>query len=372
MPAAGGIYRSVAGGRTVALLKVLQSTSCRGSCHYCTFRASHDVPRAQLGPDEMARHFLDLLRRGAVEGLFLSSGIDGPPDRAMARMVDTVELVRRSGFRGYVHLKILPGASDGAVERAVALADRVSINLEAPSAETLSRLSPGKRLDEDILAPLRVAARAAAEAGLRSGITTQFVVGAAGESDRELLQRASDLYREQLVRRCYFSPFSPPSAGPLAGVPAAPGIRAARLYEADFLLRSYGFAAAEIPFRTDGLLDPTTDPKTTWAEQRPELFPVEVSSASREELLRVPGIGPIGADRIVSARRTSKLRSPRDLARLGVRHRRASRFLTFDGRRFQGEQLELFGASPGAVSPATWPSPGTACPREAARASAGA
>jgi predicted DNA-binding helix-hairpin-helix protein len=327
-----GVYRCAAGGRrTVSLLKVLQSTHCSGSCHYCAFRSANDVRREALAPDELARHFLELERRGVVHGLFLSSGIHGSPDVAMARMVDTAELVRRAGFRGYVHLKVLPGASDAAVERVVALADRVSINLEAPTQEALDRISPAKRLEGQLLAPLATAARIAARRGLRSGVTTQFVVGGGGESDADLLCRASSLYVDHLVARCYFSAFSPPESGPLAAAPAAPRQRMVRLYQADWLLRFFGFSVGEIPLDGAGGLDLGVDPKTRWAELHPERFPIEVNHASPRELLRVPGIGPTGASRIVTARRQGRLRSPRALARLGVRANVASPYLTFDG-----------------------------------------
>jgi predicted DNA-binding helix-hairpin-helix protein len=339
-----GVYRCAAGGRRVSLLKVLQSTHCSGSCHYCAFRSSSDVRREALLPDELARHFLELQRRGVVQGLFLSSGIHGPPDRAMARMVDTAELVRRAGFRGYVHLKVLPGASDAAVERVVALADRVSINLEAPTQAALDRISPAKRLEGQLLAPLAAAARIAARRGLRSGVTTQFVVGGGGESDSELLGRSASLYGDRLVSRCYFSPFSPPADGPLAGVAASPRQRMVRLYQADWLLRFFGFAVDEIPVDHAGALDLGVDPKTRWAALHPERFPLEVNRASRPELLRVPGIGPTGADRIISARRQGRLRSPRALAALGVRGSLASPYLTFDGRRSgRGIQIALPG-----------------------------
>ncbi|MBI4702269.1 MAG: radical SAM protein [Deltaproteobacteria bacterium] len=349
---AGGVYHSVAAGRRVSLLKVLQSTHCSGQCHYCAIRASRDVARAALSPDEMARHFLDLRRAGVVEGLFLSSGIHGRPDRAMERMIATAEVVRRSGFRGYVHLKILPGTSDAAVERAVTLADRVSVNLEAPTDAALARLSPGKQLEGQILGPLRSAARIARQQGKRAAVTTQFVVGAAGETDAELLGRATALYDERLVSRCYFSPFAPPADGPFAGMTPAPRLRMVRLYQADWLLRYYGFSLREIPLGPAGLLDQYSDPKTVWARGHPAEFPVEVNRAARAELLRVPGIGPAGADRIVRARRSARVRSPGDLGSLGVRWRVAAPYLTFDGRRFRSSvaQPELPGIEPRAGS----------------------
>lgn len=339
---AGGVFQSVAGGRRVALLKVLQSSYCSGRCHYCAFRASRDVPRFRLGSDELARHFLALRRAGLVEGLFLSSGIHGSADRTMARMVDTVELVRRAGFSGYVHLKVLPGASDAAVERAVQVADRISINLEAPTDQALEKLGAGAKLGAQLMGPLRAAARMAERGGARAGITTQFVVGAAGESDGELLAKSSALYQEGLVRRCYFSRFAPPDGGPLAGVaPAAPE-RTVRLYQADWLLRHYDFQLEEIPLAPDGQLDRCTDPKTLWARQHPERFPVEINQASAPDLLRVPGLGPTGVRRILSVRRRDRLRSPRDLGALGVRWREISRYVTFDGRHVdRSGQLEL-------------------------------
>ncbi len=289
----------------------------------------------------MAGRFLEMHRAGLVEGLFLSSGIHGGVDRAMQTMLDTAALVRRRGFRRYLHLKILPGASDEAVRQALRLADRVSVNLEAPSETALARLSPSKRFDE-LLGPLRVAARLARQEDRgRTSLTTQFVVGGAGESDGEVLGRAASLYDERSVARCYYSPFSPPDDGPLAGVAAAPRLRMVRLYQADWLLRFFGFALDEIPLDRRGALDPTEDPKTRWARLHPEWFPLEVNTADRAELLRVPGIGPTSADRILAARRRSRLGAPESLGALGVRWRRARRYLTFDGRPGERRAVQL-------------------------------
>jgi predicted DNA-binding helix-hairpin-helix protein len=272
-------------------------------------------------------------RAGVVEGFFLSSGIDGSPDRAMQSMLDTATLVRRGGFRGYLHLKILPGASQGAVESALRLADRVSVNLEAPTEAAVRRLSPTKGLNL-LMRPLQVAARLARARGRGSRVTTttQLVVGGAGESDAEILGCAAALYDGRLVSRCYYSAFSPPEEGPLAAVEPTPKLRTVRLYQADWLLRFFGYTHDELPLDDAGALDLSQDPKTLWAARHPEHFPLEINTASRGQLLRVPGIGPTGADRIISARRRERLRSPERLRPLGVRWRAASPYLTFDGR----------------------------------------
>jgi predicted DNA-binding helix-hairpin-helix protein len=368
------------GGRSVPVLKVLQSNACRNNCYYCAFRAGRDYRRAHLAPGELA-HSVDLMvRAGVVQGLFLSSGI-GDTIKTMDEMLATAELLRaRYAFRGYLHLKLLPGTESDQVARAVELADRVSTNLEAPGDERLAVLAPQKRLEE-LVAPLRTAAgvikrlRAAEPPGDRTlapgssgteqefgsgmvherqpaygnpsrpgsppertgqgrlGLSTQFVVGPAGESDRELLTTAAWLYRAVHLTRAYYSSFHPISDTPLEDAPPTDGQRQHRLYQADWLLRFYDFGVDELPFGADGRLNTTMDPKLAWARRHPERFPIEVNQAPLAELLRVPGIGPASARAIAQARRLSALRTLGDLRRLGALAERAAPYVLLAGKR---------------------------------------
>lgn len=336
-------------GERKATLKILQTSACQNNCRYCAFRAGRDLPRAHLAPDELARSFDLMYRAGLVESLFLSSGVMGT-HRMMDEMLATVELVRaKYGFRGYIHLKLLPGAEAAHIERAVALADRVSANLEAPTPETLAALAPLKRMAA-LVGPLRTAAevigrspapaarnasnpaRRGEAGGGRLGLSTQFVVGPAGESDRELLFTAQMLYREVRLARAYYSAFNPVRDTPLEDEAPTDPQREFRLYQADWLLRYYGFSAEELPFDPAGQLRADVDPKAAWAGAHPERFPVEVNAAPLAELLRVPGIGPTSARAIVQARRQGNLCEIGDLRRLGARADRAAPFVTLAGK----------------------------------------
>jgi predicted DNA-binding helix-hairpin-helix protein len=335
------------GGRRVPLLRILQTSACEKNCYYCPFRAGRRLRRTTLQPDELAAAFDQMQRKGLVEGLFLSSGIVGTV-RTMDRMLATVELVRRKyGWRGYIHLKLLPNAEDAQIERAALLADRLSVNLEAPNEARLARLAPKKDFDHGLIAPLQRAwaivrrLRDQGHAVASAGAVTQYVVGPAGESDQELLTASQRLYRQVGLRRAYYSAFSPVDDTPLQEEQPTPSLREHRLYQADFMLRQYGFSAEELPFDRAGNLPHDRDPKLAWAAQHPESFPVEINRAPQRALLRVPGIGPLGAAAIVQARRSDRLRSLQDLQRLGVRSQQAAPFILFDGRA-PSHQLRLF------------------------------
>ncbi|MFQ6058783.1 MAG: putative DNA modification/repair radical SAM protein [Anaerolineae bacterium] len=334
-------------GKTVKLLKILQSNACQKDCLYCPTRRGRDFRRIAFQPQELARLFDELHRRRLVQGLFLSSAVWGNPDHAMERIIATAEILRaRYEFRGYIHLKIMPGASSAAVERAMELATRVSINLEAPNQERLARLAPGKDFEAELLAPLWRAKEIAQERGLApAGLTTQFVVGPAGESDQELLSTTQRLYQEFGLARVYFSAFQPVPDTPLENHPPTPPLREHRLYQSDFLFRKYGFTIDELIFDAQGNLPMELDPKTLWAVSHPERFPVEVNRARKEELLRVPGIGPRSAARIVRLRRQGSFRSLGDLRRIGVVIRWAAPFILLDGRR-PPIQLSLWDSAP--------------------------
>lgn len=322
-------------GRTVRLFKVLLTNACERDCAYCANRAGRDSRRTTLTPDELAAVFDELVRRDMATGLFLSSAVSGSVASAMERMIAAVEIVRRKyQFRGYVHLKVLPGAERAAVERATQLAQRVSVNLEAPNAERLARLSTTKDFEQDLLQRMRWAREVMLEQGTaRAGQTTQFVVGAAGESDREIIATTSRLYRELRLARAYFSAFQPVPGTPLEGLPPTSAIREHRLYQCDFMLRSYGFGHEEIVYDSLGNLPLDADPKLVWARHHPEWFPVDINRADREALLRVPGIGPRSAGRILLARRHGTLRDLESLRRLGVLVQRAAPFVLLGGRR---------------------------------------
>ena len=339
-------------GQRKPIFKVLQTSACENDCRYCAFRAGRDFRRAHLTPDELALSFDQMYRAGVVEGMFLSSGVMGTT-RTMDEMLATTELARQKyGFRGYIHLKLLPGAEPAQIARAIELADRVSVNLEGPTAERLAFLAPRKEL-ANLLGPLRTAAeiirrdhtpdpspgkrgetgRGNRFGNARLGISTQFVVGPAGESDRELLATSQMLYRQAGLARAYYSAFSPLKDTPLEHLTPTHPTREFRLYQADWLLRYYNFAAAELPFDADGRLSQEIDPKAAWAQVHPERFPVEVNRAPLGELLRVPGIGPFSARAIVQARRQGSLRELGDLRKLGARAERAAPYVTLGGRR---------------------------------------
>lgn len=257
----------------------------------------------------------------------------------MEKMLATVERLRlREGYRGYIHLKLIPGTAFEYVERAVQLADRVSLNLEAPNAKRLAVLAPDKEFQDSMwkrmawAADLIRQARTQGWQGARS-LTTQFVVGAAGESDQELLQTVERAHRELQLQRAYFSAFHPIARSPFADMPAEDPMREMRLYQADFMLSRYGFRVHELPFDADGLLPRDRTPKQAWADLHPEQFPIEVNTASRWLLLRIPGIGPRSVDRIIETRRETKLREMKQLGLLGVTVGWAAPYLLLDGRR---------------------------------------
>ncbi|NPV06425.1 MAG: radical SAM protein [Anaerolineae bacterium] len=331
----GAVFRAAAGGRRVPLLKVLLSNACQNDCAYCATRASARVRRCTLSPDQLARSFDDMRRSGLVQGLFLSSGLCGDSVRTMDRLLDTVEIVRgRYQFTGYVHLKVMPGATDDQVERAGLIADRISVNLEAPNPARLGRIAPDKDFGALLGLMDRMRALRARIPGFApAGPTTQFVAGSAGESDRELLACADGLYRGYGLRRAYYSPFRPVPDSPLQDVPPMAPARERRLYQADALLREYGFSADEIPYDDQGDLESGMDPKLAWALRHPERFPVEVNTASRQALVRVPGIGPTGARRLLEARRHATIRDLTQLARLGMRAETCAPFVLLAGRR---------------------------------------
>jgi predicted DNA-binding helix-hairpin-helix protein len=333
------IYQSSGpGGRPFPLLKAMLTTACERDCRYCAFRAGRDMRRATFQPEEMARVFEELHRARLVQGLFLSTGILSGGPNTQNKLLDSAQILRRRlGFRGYLHLKIMPGAERGQVERAMQLADRVSLNLEGPNAARLERLAPHKDFEGELLTPLQwmeAIRREAPSTGRRlASSATQFVVGAAGESDVELLATTERLYRQAGLSRTYFSTFDPLPDTPLENHPAENPMREHRLYQASYLLRDYGFDLEELPFDSEGRLPLDRDPKRAYAEAHLREAPIELNAASPEQLRRVPGVGPRSADRILAARRIRRLRHVEQLTGLGIIAERAAPYILMDGRR---------------------------------------
>ena len=337
-------------GMRTTLLRVLMTNACSYNCHYCPMRRDRDLPRSLLKPEELVRIFLDARRRGWCEGLFITTGIPARPVKVVDDLIQVLELLRvRHRFSGYVHVKLVAGAEASQVERLTALASRVSLNLEAPCQETLSTIAPEKRLDvseADLERVRSLVLRARAEQAdgkprnpLRpngtAGMTMQFVVGATPDTDRTLLNKVTGIYAGGGVHHAHFSAFRPIRNTPMESAPAAPALREHRLYQADYLLRSYGFAPDEVVYAADGNLPLALDPKAAWALSHPDRFPIEVTTAAYEDLVRVPGIGPVVARRLVDQRSRLTLRSLSDLRTLGVLTTRAGGFLTLKGRRLQ-------------------------------------
>lgn len=323
-------------GTPICLFKVLLTNICLNDCAYCVNQIGRDVRRYSFQPDELARQFMELHHRRLVQGLFLTSGIGQSPSRTMASMIDTAHILRhRYEFNGYIHLKIMPGANFDCVEEACRIANRVSVNIEAPTVSHLARLSTCKDLHNDILERMRWVKQLTDKnkSLAPGGQTTQFVVGAAGESDRDILQTAEALYREIGLRRAYFSAFSPISGSRLENVGATLPVREHRLYQVDWLMRvyKYPFREASLALAENDNLSLKRDPKLVIAQKEPWLFPVDLNQASYDDLLRVPGIGPVSAKRLIETRREHSIFSLLQLKKIGVVTKRAAPFIWFQG-----------------------------------------
>jgi predicted DNA-binding helix-hairpin-helix protein len=329
------------GGKRIRLLKTLLTSACERNCYYCPFRAGRNYRRETFKPEELAKTFVALQRAGIAEGMFLSSGMIDKGIRTQDRLIETAEILRdKLSFTGYLHLKIMPGAEYAQVERSMQLADRVSINLEAPNQERLNILAPRKQFDEELLRPLqwieeirRTQPGTLNKNGRWPSSVTQFVVGGAGESDLELLSTTQHLYRKLNLRRTYFSAFNPISDTPLESVPAESPVRQRRLYQASFLLRDYGFDLEELPLGSDGNLPTHVDPKLAYAQKNLAEQPLEINRATQRDLLRIPGIGPKGVKTILEARRRGKIPSLAELTRIGVDTQRAAPYILLNGKR---------------------------------------
>jgi predicted DNA-binding helix-hairpin-helix protein len=323
------------GGKSV-LLKTLMANACANDFLYCPTRNDRDVPHCTLSPDDTARIFMDLVRRKKAFGIFLSSSVIGTPDRTMDRLCAAARILRGTyGYPGYIHLKIIPGASDASIEDAVSLASAVSINIEVPTEKALARLSKKKEMQRDILRPMNTVRRLTSRGSPRAKVkqTTQFVVGASEEKDAEIVKSTHALYRRMKLNRVYYSAYQrgtgDPSIPGEANPPKDPHdllTREHRLYQVDFLFRDYGWDLGDIAFETDANLSLTVDPKERWAELHPEFFPVRLLTASRRNLLRVPGLGPLTAKRILKARKRGCFRN---LGRVGVKGKRLEKLTQY-------------------------------------------
>ena len=363
-------------GRCVSLLKILLTNFCIYDCVFCVNRSSSDIPRARFTPAEVARLTIDFYKRNYIEGLFLSSGIIQSPDYTMEQLVEVARSLRvEHRFNGYIHLKTIPGCSPELLRRAALFADRLSANIELPTQADLEKLAPEKNSAtiEDAMGVVtseitvsneeRRKIKAAPKAA-PAGQSTQMVIGATPSTDAEILAKSSHLYETFKLRRVYYSAFSPfPKADARLPIAAPPLVREHRLYEADWLMRYYGFEAAELTTADSPNLDEHLDPKLGWALRHREFFPVDVNSATREQLLRIPGIGHRNAMRILSIRRYHRL-SLDDLRKLRVPLGRCKPFvITADhnpsvtildsqhlaSRTAPPEQLVLFQAESGAL-----------------------
>lgn len=351
--AACGICHSFsADGRCISLLKVLMSNSCCYDCSYCVNRRSNDTPRATFEPRELAELTIAFYRRNYIEGLFLSSGIIRNPDYTAELLIRTLSILREEyHFNGYIHCKAIPGADERLISRLGLLADRMSVNIELPSEQSLMRLAPDKSR-EAVLKPMgqihQGIAQNQSEIALYrhtprfvpAGQSTQMIVGATPDTDRQILRLTAGLYKKYRLRRVFFSAYVPVVSD--SRLPALttkpPLLREHRLYQADWLLRFYGFDADEILDDAHPDFNPLLDPKCNWALHHPERFPIEINRAPYEMLLRVPGIGVKSAQRIVRARRTSLLRAE-DLRKIGVVMKRAQYFITVAGKSVVSERI---------------------------------
>jgi len=377
----GGICHSFTpDGRCISLLKILMSNDCVYDCEYCPNRRSANVPRASITPDEICALTISFYKRNYIEGLFLSSAVFSTPNRTMELLCETVIKLRKLySFNGYIHLKGIPHADEAIIARAAKYVDRMSFNIELPSEKSLKLLAPQKT-KESLLMPMKMLNSAqlydkenkvrGADRVIPAGQTTQMIVGASPESDGQILRLTEALYRQMGLKRVYYSSYIPVVESPKLPAVGAGLLREHRLYQADWLIRFYGFDVEELCSAGENL-SKDYDPKCAWALKNMQLFPIEVNTATLEQLLRVPGIGARGAYRIIRARKYGKLDFD-NLAKMRIILKRARHFitckgkfcglenvksvtaaLTLDGRRENETQLDMFSSQPVAISALT-------------------
>ena len=344
-----------ADGRCVSLLKILMTNYCIYDCKYCISRKSNDIERAILTPDEIVRLTINFYRRNYIEGLFLSSGVIKNADYTMEQMIAVAKKLRlEERFNGYIHMKVIPGASRELIHEMGLYVDRVSVNIELAESKALKLLAPDKK-PTDISTSMGLIRKnqiqnieekklfKSTPSFIPAGQTTQMIIGAGGESDYTILSKSENLYKNFDLKRVYYSAYVPVNkSGILANADAVPMIREHRLYQADWLLRFYDFKAGEILDEKNPFIDPLLDPKANWAVQNWHLFPIEINRASYKDLLRIPGIGVTSAKRIVMARKYSIIKYEH-LKKLGVVIKRAKYFITVNGEflGFRKESPEL-------------------------------
>ena len=344
-PHFGGLCHSFTpDGRCISLLKILMSNKCVYNCAYCVNRVTSDVERASISPQEIADITMEFYRRNYIEGLFLSSAVDGTPDETMEKMVEAVMLLRNVyKFNGYIHLKAIAGASSALLARAARYVDRMSANIELPTEKSLRLLAPNKK-KENILSSMSLMRDEYMETRenkkahlIPAGQTTQLIVGATPETDSHIINLSEALYRKYSLKRIYFSAYVPVVTGNKLLPTTPPNMaRENRLYQADWLMRYYNFSAHEI--LPVGNLPLDIDPKTNWALEHIDKFPIDINTASYDMLMRVPGIGVKSAWKIVNARRHTLLRFD-DMVRMRLVLRRAIHFITCNGK-YYGSTLE--------------------------------
>lgn len=340
-----------ADGRCVSLLKILMTNYCIYDCKYCISRKSNDIERAILTPDEIVRLTINFYRRNYIEGLFLSSGVIKNADYTMEQMIAVAKKLRlEENFNGYIHMKVIPGASRELIHEIGLYVDRVSVNIELAENKALKLLAPDKK-PTDISTSMGLIRKnqiqnteekklfKSTPSFIPAGQTTQMIIGAGGESDFAILNRSENLYKNFGLKRVYYSAYVPVNkSGILANTNAVPMLREHRIYQADWLLRFYNFKAEEILDEKNPFIDPLLDPKANWAVQNWHLFPMEINRASYKDLIRIPGIGVTSAKRIVMVRRHNVIKYEH-LKKLGVVIKRAKYFITVNGE-FMGFRKE--------------------------------
>lgn len=342
-----------ADGRCVSLLKILLTNYCIYNCAYCVNRNQNDIPRASFTPREIAELTIQFYRRNYIEGLFLSSAVERSPNHTMEKIYQTLDILRNEfHFYGYIHVKVIPGADPVLIQKTGLLADRMSVNIEQPTEQSLKLLAPQKSLQALFLPMKQISTQILENSAERkisrhvpkfvpAGQSTQMIIGASNDSDLAILQSSEALYQRFHLKRVYYSAYVPVNDGPnLPALSSAPPLlREHRLYQADWLLRFYKFKAGEIVNQEFPRLDTEFDPKIAWALRNIQFFPKEINIASYEELLRIPGIGVISAQRIIRQRRLAPV-SYDHLGKMGVVLKRAKYFLTCQGRYYGGIPLE--------------------------------
>ncbi|HPO91784.1 MAG TPA: putative DNA modification/repair radical SAM protein, partial [Victivallales bacterium] len=349
----GGICHSWSDdGRCISLLKLLMSNYCIYDCAYCVNRKSNDIKRATFTPDEIVNLTVSFYKRNYIEGLFLSSGILVSPDYTMEKMIEIAEKLRKNeGFGGYIHMKAIPGASQELIQKAGFLADRISVNIELPSEQSLIKLAPDKSKNS-IIKPMSFIGKNICENRTErkkhkkialfapAGQSTQMIIGASPENDKQVLKLSNSLYENFHLKRVYYSAYVPVGKEFISHNFLPPLLREHRLYQADWLMRFYNFNTDEILTEDNPFLDDELDPKCAWALRNPQIFPVNINTADKNLLLRVPGIGVRGAEKIISSRKFSKIRFE-DLYKFGIVLKRAKFFISCDGYHFSNFEKNI-------------------------------